>query len=352
MIKPIYFLLIVILNNSCIQKQENTKETLLIDSDISLLPDTLKFTSGISTIFQDSKKNYWIGSKKEGICFYDGQSYEYFTVDDGLPHNQINAIQEDHNGTIWFSSAHGIGTYNGQNFAKHQLSINTNSQKSWDKTTNDLWFPAGNKEGIYRFDGQKLNYLAFPDPKIINPNNVYFTTCISKGKNNMVWIGTYAGIFGYNGEQFTIINDETLGLNVQNEPLHIRSILEDSKGRLWVGNNGIGVLLIEKGSIVNFSKQNNLIHPTSSMKGDKSQAGTLEHVFAIEEDGEGNIWFGDRDTGIWKYNGNTMTNYTKKEGLTDDFVVSIYNDKENKLWVLLADGNIFSFNGKTFDKQF
>ena len=124
----------------------------------------------------------------------------------------------------------------------------------------------------------------------------------------MIWFGTYASVFGYNGIDFTIINDETLGLNKDIELLHIRSILEDSKGRLWIGNNGIGVLLKEGDSIINFSEKNNLIHPTSGRKGDKSMPGTLEHVFTIEEDSQGNIWFGDRDAGIWKYDGKSMTN--------------------------------------------
>ena len=69
----------------------------------------------------------------------------------------------------------------------------------------------------------------------------------------MIWFGTYAGVFGYNGSDFTIINDETLGFDRAIAPLHIRSILEDSKGRLWIGNNGIGVLLKEGDSIINFS---------------------------------------------------------------------------------------------------
>lgn len=67
-------------------------------------------------------------------------------------------------------------------------------------------------------------------------------------------------------------------------------------GRIWIGNNGIGVLLKEGETTINFSEKNNLIHPTSTRRGNKSKPGTLENVFAIEEDSEGNIWFGDRDT--------------------------------------------------------
>jgi len=220
------------------------------------------------------------------------------------------------------------------------------------KTEKDLWFNAGIKEGIYRYDGQKIHYLDFPSPKVINPYNVYSVTSISKGRNNMLWIGTYAGVFGYNGRNFTIINDETLGLNVEIEPLHIRSIFEDSKGRLWIGNNGIGVLLKEGDSILNFSEKNNLVHPSILRKGDEAPPGTLEHVFTITEDSQGNIWFGDRDTGIWKYDGIELKNYTKKDGLTNDFALSIYEDKDNELWFGMSNSSIFKFNGKTFDKQF
>jgi ligand-binding sensor domain-containing protein len=56
--------------------------------------DTLKFTSGIHAIFQDSKGNYWFESHKEGVSYYDGKqniSTEY----DGLLDNQIRSIEED-----------------------------------------------------------------------------------------------------------------------------------------------------------------------------------------------------------------------------------------------------------------
>ena len=154
----------------------------------------------------------------------------------------------------------------------------------------------------------------------------------------MIWFATYTGVLGYNGSDFTIINNETLGLDRKIEPLHIRSIFEDSKGRLWIGNNGIGVLFKEKESIINFSKKHDLIHPNSKRNGEKSPEGTLEHVFVIAEDHKGNIWFGDRDAGIWKFDGKQLQNYTQKDGLTNDFVLSIYEDHNKELWFGMADG--------------
>lgn len=351
--KLIYLILILSLNYSCIEKKSTEKEANISDVERTLKADTLKFTSGISSIFKDSKGNFWFGSLQEGVALYNGKSFIYFTVIDGLSDNQIHSIQEDKEGVIWFNTQKGVSTYDGktiENQAKIEEAI---PQGEWMKSDNDLWFKAGIKEGVFRYDGQKLNYLAFPSHKVINPyDNLFAVTGISKGKNNMIWIGTYAGIWGYNGSDFTVINDETLGLDRNTEPLHIRSVLEDSKGRLWIGNNGIGVLLKEADTIINFSEKNNLIHPTSTKKGDKSPPGTLEHVFTIAEDSQGNIWFGDIDAGVWKYDGETMLNYTIKDGLTNDFALSIYKDENEKLWLGMADGNIFKFNGNTFEKQF
>ncbi|MEO1518850.1 MAG: two-component regulator propeller domain-containing protein [Bacteroidota bacterium] len=331
-------------------KAVQAKEVSQIEEDDS--SPKLTFTSGIRSMFEDSKGSHWFGSLQEGVCVWTGTAFSYFTTENGLSHNQVLSIQEDDNGRIWFGTQKGVSSFDGHKMTDHSQDIVMDAQDEWRKTEKDLWFNAGIKEGIYQYDGQSIRYLAFPNPKVINPHSIYSVTSLSKGSNGMLWMGTYPGVFGYDGKEFTIINDETLGLDVSREPLHIRSLLEDSKGRLWIGNNGIGVLLKTTDAIVNFSEKNKLIHPGSSRRGDPSPPGTLEHVFTIAEDAQGNIWFGDRDAGIWKYDGQGMTNYTTKDGLTNDFALSIYEDRSGTLWFGMRDGSVYTFNGKTFEKQF
>ena len=349
-LKLIYLILILTFNFSCVDKKSTESETNKSELVATVKTDTLKFTSAIRAIFQDSKGNYWFGSHNEGVSLYDGNSFKYFTTNDGLADNQIRYIQQDRYGNIWFGTANGVSSYDGKTLQKH--SVFENSESEWTKTDVDLWFDAGTRQGVYKFNGQKLNYLPFPNSKNTTSGSTYAVTSISKGKNNMLWFGTYAAVWGYNGMEFTTINDETLRITEDTEKLHVRSILEDSKGRLWIGNNGIGVLYKEGNSIINFSKKHHLIHPKSKQNGDKSTKGTLEHVFTIAEDKKGNIWFGDRDTGIWKYDGHNLKNYTIKDGLSNDFTLSIYEDKDNELWFGMADGSIYKFNGKAFEKQF
>ena len=364
-IKMIWLILILLLNFSFVEKkstENGLNKTELVETSKT---GTLKFTSGIRVIYQDSKGNYWFGSLQEGVAVYNGKSFHYYTIKDGLTDNQIHSIQEDKEGVIWFNTQKGVSSFDGTRIKNHtdtdtknllnnfQIKSIEPLQGKWMKFDNDLWFEAGIKDGVYRFDGQTLNYLAFPPHKVLKTSdNLFAVTAISKGKDNMIWFATYAGVFGYNGSNFTIINDETLGFDRKIEPLHIRSIFEDSKGRLWMGNNGIGLLLKEGDSIINFSKKHHLIHPNSKRNGDKSPQGTLEHVFTITEDKKGNIWFGDRDAGIWKYDGKAMKNYAKIDGLTSDFALSIYEDKNGELWFGMADGSIYKLNGQVFEKQF
>ncbi len=359
-----FVVLLLTLSLSCNQNKNTGTQIAAKPLNPVVKADTLKFTSGIGAIFQDSKSRFWFGSIEEGAAVFDGKSFTYFTIKEGLSDNQVHSIQEDQNGFIWFDTQNGISSYNGKRITNHTTSQNTSvnqtflkpglasQQAGWAKTDTDLWFKAGTREGVYRYDGRSLQYLDFPPHQVLNLNtNLFSVTDISTGKNT-IWFSTYAGVFGYDGTAFTIINDDTMGFDREIEQLHIRSILEDSKGRLWMGNNGIGVLLQEGDSIFNFSEKNNLIHPGSPRNGNKSPNGTLEHVFTIAEDSNGNIWFGDRDAGIWKYDGNSLKNFTVKDGLSNDRALAIYEDKTGTLWFGMHDGSIYIFNGKTFEKRF
>jgi ligand-binding sensor domain-containing protein len=349
--KVIYLILILTLSFSCFEKKSSQTETSKSEVVNPSKTDTLKFTSRIRAIFQDSKGNYWFGSHQEGVCRFDGKSFEYFTTNEGLADNQVRSIQEDNFGNIWFGTSNGVSSYDGKKITNHAQVGKTGSESEWEKTDNDLWFNAGNNSGVYRYDGQKLEYLKFPLPKNKNLNDSYGVTAISKGQDGKVWIATYAALFYFDGKAINVFEKSKLALS-NSEVLHIRSILADSQGRIWIGNNGIGVLLNNGETTINFSAKMDLVAANSSKDGSPSPAGTLEHVFVIEEDSQGNIWFGDRDTGAWKFDGKTMTNYTIDAQLSTQMVWDIYEDNNKNLLFAMENGSVYQFNGKSFEKRF
>lgn len=312
--------------------------------------DSLKFSSGVRAVFQDSKGNYWFGSHSEGACRYDGKSFAYFAMEEGLPDNQVRSIQEDEDGNIWFGTANGVSSYDGERMVNHPAKT---FEGNWEGKDAEgyLWFNAGKRAGVNFFDGEQLNYLPLPLPDKPKFNGSYGVTGISKGKDGKVWIATYAALFYFDGHAIQVVEESKLVAGGRGE-LHIRSVFADSKGRIWIGNNGIGVLLYDGESAIHFSEEQGLVHRNSPLSGSPSPAGTLEHVFSIQEDGQGNIWFGDRDTGPWKYDGESMANYAIDRLLDGPMIWTIARDRSERLLLGMAGGGVYAFDGESFQRKF
>lgn len=110
---------------------------------------------------------------------------------------------------------------------------------------------------------------------------------------------------------------------------YIRSIFQDSKGNLWFGTIGEGVVRYDVKTLTYFS----------NTEGFNSQS-----VYAINEDKNGNLWFGT-DQGVYKYDGKIFRNYNQKDGLShiDISRKSILVDKSGTIWVG-THGGVFRYD--------
>lgn len=342
-------LVLSLLLQSC-NGQPNPEITTAPPSTQETLSDTLLFTSGIGAILHDSHENYWFGSLQEGLARMDGDTIQYYTTADGLAGMQVRSIQEGPEGYIYFGTINGVSRYDGENLST--LTPIEGGELTGDQmvSADALWFNAGINEGVYRYLNGELKYFSFPIPEDATTRNVYQTTGTTKDINDAAWIATYAGVFGVENKELILLYDQSLNLNIVTGLLHVRSILADSKGRVWIGNNGMGVLLVENDTTINFSQENNLMHPNSSrVAGNPNpRPGSLQQVFTIAEDLEGNIWFGDSKTGVWKYDGESVHNYTELSGLENTFALAIHTDRNDKMWFGMGDGSVYHFNGERF----
>lgn len=340
---------------SCATKQGTTRSE---PNDSATAPRARLRFATVRSILEDSKGNYWFGSWNEGVCRFDGKSLTYFTVKDGLSDNQIRSIHEDRNEVVWFEGGVGISGFDGKKIIA-PTNRNYASKDDWQLGTGDLWFKEDGRSGpteieaqpgVYRYDGKTFTYLTYPGPGDA-------TTGIARGKGGRLWFATYSAVFGYDGKSFTSIDDKSLGLNDSTGSLHVRCVFEDSKGRLWIGNNGIGVILVDGHTATRFTQEHGLgkMGPhggrTIPQPGDVTDGSpTLHRVFSIGEDRAGNIWFGTVENGAWRYDGKSLKNYTARDGLTSKDIMAIYTDRHDDLW--LAGNGVFKFNGASFDRIF
>ena len=343
---------------SCNSQSQSNKENQIVHSKIDTT--RLKYTKGVRSILEDSKGNIWFGSYNEGVCLLHKGKLQYFTTENGLSDNQVRSIYEDKNGIIWFECGIGLSIYDDKKMTVFR-ERNYDSTKQLKLSDTDLWFKSdestGNskfekKSGVYQYDGKELYYHTFTVKNKSGQEIPWAkSTDFVRSKNGMVWFGAYSELIGYNGKQLITYNNESVGLNGTTENLHIRSLMEDSKGNLWIGNNcgggksGIGVIKYDGKNFIHFTKQYQL-------RKEDTKGNSLDKVFSICEDGLGNIWFGTNESGVWRYDGHTLKNFTQEDGLDSDITWIIYKSKSGELWFGGGPNGVYRFTGKSFERKY
>lgn len=245
----------------------------------------------ITQIIQDNKGYIWIATNS-GLCRYDG--YRIRTYKDNLftpgilTDNQIKTIAEDHSSNLW------IGTNNGLNILNM---ITGQIREAEDSRLQD---------------------------KVVSVLYV--------SKDNNVWIGMDDGLYRYIPERgsFIVYDKSTSG-----RPLvGIKSIMEDSKGRLWIGTWAVGLLRYEK------DKDAFISYP---------QMDERNSAHVLFEDSYQTIWVGTWDRGLYHLNTPetpetvTWKHYLSqpgnKQSLSDNIIYSIEEETgSNTLWIGTRSG--------------
>lgn len=343
-------------NVSVTEKTTVPKE--VTNADTSGANQAAEIGKYIESILQDKKDNYWFGTNGEGVYRYDGKTLIQFTVKDGLSNNQVLSIQEDKSGNIWFGTGGFlVSRFDGRTFTtfpnKESLQLSDSSSgKEWKVEPDDLLFYAGG--GVYRCKDNSFTYLPLPKTDFDSgysqsPSNQlssYGVYCTLKDKKGNFWFCTQTmGVCRYNGKSFTWFTEKGLSGPA------VRGLFEDKNGNLWFGNNGNGLFRYDPASdrLTNFTEEKGLGN-NEFLKTGKQGPGTLARVWTINEDNNGIIWIGTADAGVWRYDGNNLTNYTTKDGLTSNAVNTIYKDKKGELWFGTDGGGVCIFNGKSFTK--
>ncbi|MEL7483874.1 MAG: two-component regulator propeller domain-containing protein [Planctomycetota bacterium] len=163
----------------------------------------------------------------------------------------------------------------------------------------------------------------------------------------------------FDGEQFVIVDDDTLGHTDQTGRLHVRAVLQDSNGRVWIGDNGLGVIMWADGEAINVTQHHGIGRRTRDggrwtrdpAPGDAPDGEpSLHRVFTIAEDGNGDIWFGTSDQGAWRFDHTSLQQFNENDGLPTKRVFAIHVDRDGSL--LVGGDGVFRFNGAEFERIF
>ena len=157
--------------------------------------------------------------------------------------------------------------------------------------------------------------------------NAHYFYSIKEDSKGNIWFGTMGGgVIRYNGQNF-IHYGEKEGLT--NKP--IMAIVEGDKDDLWFASHA-GIICYDGKSFTHFNEKNGLGN-------NKFSSGLA--------DSKGNMWFGSSG-GVVRYDGKSFSIITQKEGLNHNKISSIIEDKNGKIWFGSSGGGVSFYDGKSF----
>jgi len=223
-------------------------------------------SANIERIYKDSRGKIWLGTKRDGIGYYNHETDRFFNLKlkqgvNPIEDNFVRVISEDIAGRLW------IGT----------------------------------ESGLYIYDVVKEFFTFYglcfiPSEKGLNDKAIY---SIFRSSDNLMWIGTYFGGVNYTNlfqkgfdKIFADGGRDGLSGNAVSE------IIETSDHKIWIAteDGGISILNPETGDFEYLKHKPG--HPQSL---------SSNNVHTLEEDKEGNIWIGTFIGGLNKYNKHTKS---------------------------------------------
>jgi two-component system, sensor histidine kinase ChiS len=338
----------------------------------ALNPETLQFrhftfksgaTDSLNSnaLFEDNNGDLWIGNYPSGVNYYNRTSItssNYRTNPEdthSLSHNSVLSFAADSDGNYWLGTdGGGLEFFNRKTnvFTHHTHSPNNPNSISGNAVLSTLIDAQGIVwagtwgAGFNRFDPRSGQFTRYQQLTPMKPGKSqsqflysHHIRVIKEDHQGNLWLGTQEGglsQFNRATQTFTHYlpdrNDKTaIQYNI------VYSLLEDSKGRFWVGTQASLELMDRtRGTFQHFQK----------VEGDDTSLSSNK-ILSIYEDSKKRVWFGTPEgLNLLQPDGRSFRRYGVKDGFYDEVIQSIIEGPDGQLWLGTGNG-ISAFNPET-----
>ena len=342
------------------------KKNISFTKDHGLLKD---FVVGLQ---EDSQHRMWIGTELGATIVDSSKSFVSYLMEPlGLKEDDIvSDMMEDKNGTFWIGTDLGTLFHYDESLSLMEKIVVKESKDFvgiwglYEDKQGQIWIPTI-RDGIFFLDpkgGRPGNYTSEDGLA----GNEYWGTIHTNDGNS--WMSGINGIDIYDAKKRTVKNlSKKDGLISDFN----RSLLEDSKGRVWSFGmrTGVNIIDLKNNTIQQFASPENLdgnwvTALLEDSTGNLWLGGNLGELFFVDiknqllhkyvidtigernmidnllEDDQNRIWISGRGLGIHILDPalNTRTKIGTKEGLVSDEVYAMYRDSHNLLWIATDKG--------------
>ncbi|MEM5564277.1 two-component regulator propeller domain-containing protein [Psychroserpens sp. AS72] len=355
----------IISNSGILEKFDNKTETF----------KHIQTIENASVVFQNKKKDYYIGTYGNGLykidrstkdtlrvfdnAFKNLNTYDFLEVNNTqyvatsthvfrIDDKEISTVQienDDTNfstltiskdNTVWLGSF-GNGLYykskNSNAFKKFnhlQLPSALNIQDILVDNNDNLWI-ATYGDGLYILDHTKTKVSHYTENKN-NPYALQYNDVLSlyQDYTGTVWLGTDGAGLSYYDEHLTKFNVITNDQTPKDIPVDVvRAIAYDDSKMMWFGTSGKGLtkIHIDKGIYKSYTTENSKI--------------ASNRIMSLLSD-NGNLWIGHQGKGLQILD--SKGNFETIEALKNETIWKIYKYTPNQFWLCTRDSGIMLYD--------
>jgi len=271
-------------------------------------------------IVQDHLGFIWVGTEY-GVFRYDGERFQSFQLESGLPSTWADLLHVDREGTLWVGTYQGLAKFDGERFLlqEPESGLPPGRITAIAEDVHGLW--VGTNSGLYsrntggRFDlAQKW------------PGGDVTSLAVSNDRKSL-WVATLhdllAKVYSFQDGQYIEYSAGRVG---RSEPIDAISV--DGRGRVWIRTlQNLQILDHQQQRFVDFYP---MVPPATQ----------LGHLFT---DRQGKLWV-TTDRGLYRFEEDHWQTIGANEGLPYTTIRRIFEDREGSLW--LASSGLLRMRGR------
>ncbi|MEO1449040.1 MAG: two-component regulator propeller domain-containing protein, partial [Bacteroidota bacterium] len=291
--------------------------------------------NSIRSIFFDSRGSAWVGTYYGGVSYHNPvassfMNYRAGRAPDHISHSIVSSFIEDASGSLWIGTeGGGLNYWNRQTQSfqhfrqreNQQPGLSGNNVKTLYQTGDSLWIGCY-LTGLDLFLPNQNRWQHIGQEQGLSNQNVY---SLLRQEQNL-WIATYGGglnIMDMSSGQIKVFQHDPHQKNSVCSN-RTRILMEDSKGRIWLGtDDGLDLALPGPEGI---AFQHFLEGVT---------------VYSLVESRQGILWVGTYRQGVYGLDpltGQILHQYNETNGLPGHTIFGMLEDELNRIWISTESG--------------